>query len=154
MQRYLIIMPEQKHSLQKIQKVFMDAFRSTNLKIPEENLWERKPGSLPYGSGRILFIFGKEDGREYFEFYAHHRIGGDSHAKIFDNGEWIDLPELSSMYTYNSDIPGDKEKNEAEMERAYQEIYEDLERKGLLSVGQIPGSLLINSHLVMKDKTK
>ncbi|MCK9593292.1 MAG: hypothetical protein M0Q91_14910 [Methanoregula sp.] len=121
-----------------------------NLKLPEENLKERKPGSMRYGSGRIMFVFGNEGEREYLEYYSHHRIGGDSHVRIYSDGERISQPELSSIVCYNPDIPGDFEKENAEMEREYRETYDDLAKKGLLSAGPVPGSLLVNAHTVMK----
>jgi hypothetical protein len=148
-----VIMNNRENSLEEVQKVFMDKFRGFNLKLPEENLRDRKPGSIPYGSGRILFVFGKERGMEYLEYYAHHRMG-DSHGKIYENGERISLPELSSMFSYDPKIPGDEEKKKAEMEKSYRETFEDLERKGLLSAGPIPGSFLINAQLVMKKEEK
>ena len=51
------------NNLETIQKVFRDSFRSLDLNLPVENLRERKPGSLRYGSGRIIFVFGDEEGR-------------------------------------------------------------------------------------------
>jgi hypothetical protein len=146
-----MVKPE--HDLETIQKVFKDSFQSHNLKLPVENLRDRKPGSVPYGSGRILFVFGTEEGREYLEYYAHHRMG-DSHGKIYDDGEEVSLPELSSMFSYDPKILGDQEKREAEMKKEYRETFEDLERKGLLAAGPVPGSLLINAHLVMKNNKK
>jgi hypothetical protein len=89
-----VIMSEPAQYLEKIQTVFMKTFQGSDLKVPEENLRERTGSSIPWGSGRVMFIFGKEEGREYLEYYAHHRIGGDSHAKIFDDGETVSLPNL------------------------------------------------------------
>jgi hypothetical protein len=59
----------------------------------------------------------------------------------------LSLPELSSIFSYNPDIPGDMDEKKAEMERSYRETYEDLAKKGLLSAGPVPRSLLINAHL-------
>ena len=132
----------------------MKTFRGSNLKLPEENLRERKPGSIPWGSGRVMFIFGKEEGREYLEYYAHHRIGGDSHAKIFDDGEEVRLPDLCSMFCFDPKLPGDEETQRAKMEREYRKTWEDLERKGLLTAGPVPASLVMNAHLVMTGDEK
>lgn len=41
-----------------IQRLFMELFSHHDLKIPDENLRNGTPGSLPYGSGRIMFAFG------------------------------------------------------------------------------------------------
>lgn len=126
--------------LEKIRQTFTQLFAKTNLRLPEENLRERRPGSLPWGSGRVLFVFGKEDGREYLEYYAHHRIGGDSHGKIADDGMHASLPVLCSAVCFNPEIPGDEEKKRREMEAEYRKTWEDLERKGLLAAGPGAGS--------------
>jgi hypothetical protein len=148
----LVIILQPLNDLKTIQKVFRDSFRSLDLILPLENLRERKPGSLRYGSGRIIFVFGDEKGREYLEYYAHHRIGGDSHVRIYEDGEVVVLPELSSIFSYNPDIPGDMDEKKARMERSYRETYEDLAKKGLLFAGPVPRSLLINAHLAMRKE--
>ena len=58
------------------------------------------------------------------------------------------------MYSYNSEIPVDEERKRTEMEKTYRETYDDLEKKGLLSAGPVPNSLLINAHLVMRGNQK
>jgi len=135
-----------------IRDTFRKEFSRFSLTLPEENLQGRTPGSLPYGGGgRLFFVFGREDGREYLEYYGHHRMG-DCHGKISDNGQHVILPELCSSYGYNPDIPGDEEKKRAEMEREYRELLEDLERKGLLDAGPVPVSMAMNAHLVLKPE--
>jgi len=134
----------------KIQDTFTKLFERTNLRLPEENLRERTPGSIPYGSGRVLFVFGKENGREYLEYYAHHRIGGDSHGKIFDDGMHVRLPALCSAVCFNPEIPGDEEKQRRAMEAEYRKTWEDLERKGLLDAGPVPAAMALNAHLVLR----
>lgn len=136
-------------NLEKIQGIFSEHFVRQNIHLPEENLRERKKGSLPYGSGRIFFIFGEENGREYLEYYAHHRIGGDSHTRIYDDGTEESLNELVSSYAYNPAVPGDKEIKEAQMKKEYQETLEDLMHKGMFSDDAIPGDIAINSYLVL-----
>ena len=135
-------------ALEAIEQAFAHRFKHFDLRLPDENVRERRKGSIPYGSGRIYFVFGEEGGREYLEFYAYHRMGED-HARIYDDGDYIDLPELCSMFGYNPDIPGDKERKEAEMQHRYRETLDDLIAKGLFDDEPVPGSLAINSYLVL-----
>ena len=53
------------------------------------------------------------------------------------------------MFGYNPDIPGDKERKEAEMQKRYRETLGDLIEKGLFEDEPVPGSLAINSYLVL-----
>jgi hypothetical protein len=138
-----------------IQKTFMELFARHDLKIPDENLRDGTPGSLPYGSGRIMFAFGideREGGVGFMEYYAHHRIGGDFRGRIYQDGRHVSLPALSTMIAYNPDIPGDYERKEKENREEYKRIMRELIDVGIFSGGPVPGSLMINSHLVLRKE--
>ena len=141
-------MTPDRRALEKIQEAFAQEFSHLDLHLPEEDLRDRRKGSLPYGSGRLFYVFGEEDGREYLEYYAYHRMG-DDHAKIYEDGEYVGLPELCSMYGYDPKVPGDEERKRAEMEREYRETLEDLIAKGLFADETVPNSLAVNSYLVL-----
>jgi hypothetical protein len=74
---------------------------------------------------------------------------GESHGRIWEDGELESLPELSSGFCYDPDIPGDTERKEAEVQRQYRETLGDLVAKGLFDDEPVPGSLAINSYLVL-----
>lgn len=67
-------------------EAFANRFNNFDLRLPIENGRERRNGSLPYG--RLYHVFGEEGGREYLEYYTHHRMG-DSHGKINEDGSII-----------------------------------------------------------------
>ncbi len=142
-------MTPEKRSLRALEETFDHRFHTfPETRLPGEHVREGRKGSLPYGSGRLYYVFGEEDGREYLEFYAYHRLG-DDHAKIYEDGEHVDLPELCSMYGYDPKVPGDEERKRAEMEREYRETLEDLIAKGLFDDEPVPNSLAVNSYLVL-----
>ena len=136
-------------SLEKIQDTFTKKFEHFTLKIPQENLLERTPGSITYGSGRLMFVFGISDNIEFMEFYGHHRFC-DCRGRIYEDGKFVSLPELPSFFGYDPKIPWDKEKQEKDYQEEYETIYNELVKSGLLSAGPVPNSLLINSYLRMK----
>ncbi|NLX49862.1 MAG: hypothetical protein GXY82_08345 [Methanospirillum sp.] len=79
----LIVISENR-STEKIQGGFAERFSLLDLHLPEENLRERRKGSPSFGSsGRIYYVFGEQDGREYLEFHAYHRMGEDGSVSIF-----------------------------------------------------------------------
>lgn len=69
-----------------IPKRFSKHFTVQGIHLPEDHVRDRRKGSLPYGSSRIFFIFGEEIGRKFLEYYAHHRIGGGAHHRIYEDG--------------------------------------------------------------------
>jgi hypothetical protein len=141
-------MPAKRSSLTTIRRIFRKTFASFEIRIPDENLRERKKGSLPYGSGRLYYIFGEEGGVEYLEYYAYHRMG-DCHGRIYADGRDVSLDYLDSMICYSPGIPGDREKNEKEMRERYQRTLDDLVAKGLFDDEPVPTSLAVNSHFVL-----
>lgn len=144
-------MTPDRRSLRALEEAFDRRFHSfPETRLPGENVRERRKGSLPYGSGRLYYVFGEEDGKEYLEYYAYHRMG-ESHGRIYDDGAMVGLPELCSMYGYDPEVPGDEERKRAEMQREYQETLDDLIAKGLFDDEPVPGSLAINSYLVLHD---
>ncbi len=109
-------------------------FKSFGIKIPDENLRERKPGSIPWsGSGRVMFVFGISNGIEFMEYYGHHRMCDGWHGRIYEDGRFEDLPGLGSFYGYDSKIPGDEERKEEEFRKEYEKTYNELAERGLLS---------------------
>lgn len=161
-----------------IQRIFMELFSHHNLKIPDENLRSGTPGSLPYGSGRIMFAFGidtsgidtsdndafgtgttgtgntgsddTEGGAGFMEYYAHHRIGGDARGRIYEDGRHVRLPALSTMIFYNPDIPGDYERQQQKSREEYEQIEREFEEVGIFSGGPVPGDMVVNSYLMRK----
>ena len=131
-----------------IQKAFAQMISHLDPHLPEEHMRDRRNGSLPYGSGRLFYTFGEEDGREYLEYDTHHRMG-DDHGTIYEDGEFVGLPELCSMFGYNPKIPGDEERKRAMTEREDRETLEDLIAKGILDDEPVPNALAVNSYLVL-----
>ena len=145
------IMTPERRSLEALEETFDRRFHNfPETRLPGENVRERRKGSLPYGSGRLYYVFGEEDGREFLE--TTPTTGWASlMAGIYDDGTSVGLPELCSMYGYDPKIPGDEERKEAEMQKEYRETLDDLIAKGLFDDEPIPGSLAINSYLVLHD---
>lgn len=96
-----------------------------------------------------MYIFGIMDGREFFEYYAHHRMG-DNRGRIYADGEFESLPELPSFVFYDPNVPGDEERKEKDYQEEYERIFNELVERGLFSAGPVPNSLIINSYLRMK----
>lgn len=125
-------------------KLFDQYFKNWAIELPEDHLTNRLSGTIFKAGWNIRYIFGKDDGREFLEFYATHRMTDDRHCKIYDDGEMIDLDAICSMYVYDPMIPGDREKSERENRERNNRIYKELETKGL-------NVMTINTYLSLND---
>lgn len=130
-----------------VEQACVHGFTHSDVCLPDEHPRERPKGSILCGGGRITFVFGEDEGREHLEFHASHRMGED-HARIYEDGGYVDLPGLCSMFSVDPKIPGDRKRKEAGVQRRYRETFEDLIATGLFENEPVPGSLAIDGHLV------
>lgn len=80
-------------------EVFADAtaryFANWSITLPGAANALRLPGAIWDQGWQIRWVFGRgEDGREYLEFYATHRLTNDRHQRVTEDGEWSSLPAL------------------------------------------------------------
>ena len=99
------------------------------------------------GSGLIRYVFGENERGRYLEYYSFHRIWGDSHRRIYGAGDVESLDTLETMRVVDPD-PATDRKNVEEQNERNRRLLEELDAKGLLSGGPVPGSFVINSALV------
>jgi hypothetical protein len=69
--------------LPALERRFEEIFERWGLRLAEEGVVARRGGFLQQmrGSGNVRYIFGRDEGGEYLEFYAFHRIEGDLHPQ-------------------------------------------------------------------------
>ena len=104
------------------------------------------------GSGLIRYVFGKtDDGREYLEYYSFHRIGGDSHGRIYGDGEFEGLDVLQTMYI-SSGTDDEVNRRKEEMYERNRKLLEDLQKAGLMEGGPVPMSFQMNAYLTTGDR--
>lgn len=115
--------------LEAIEEAFAREYRSYDLRIPRENVRRRRNGRLRCGSGMLFYAFGKENGREYLEYYRYHHMG-EGHDRIFDDGTVVHLATLDDIDVAFG-FSGTPEEEEAEMEREYRETVESIYSHGL-----------------------
>jgi hypothetical protein len=112
---------------------FAEDYRRRGVPVSPEALAERDAGHLFERGWHIGFVWGQEEGREFREVLAQHRMTNDRHYRVWASGE-IDHLEAPSEFHV---IP--KDANTAELERSARKfhaanaaIYERLRTKGLL----------------------
>jgi len=96
----------------ELKKEFEEYFSYWEIELPDKNLNERLNGYLKKSGWLIQYCFGIENGMEYLDFYASHRMTNDRHVRIYENGETEDLPSFWNYYVIDSDGQGKKEYEE------------------------------------------
>ena len=68
---------------------FKKYFAHFNIKIPPDDINKRSSGYIHIEESywHVQYCFGKEDGLEYMDYFAAHRMTADTHTRIYENGE-------------------------------------------------------------------
>ena len=98
---------------------------------------KRRAGEIRKSGWWIRYVFGREQGADYLDCYAMHRMANDRHVRIMESGEVRGLPTKSDMLSRGDG----SERAVAEDERTFNEhnrrVDEELERKfGSLEAGR------------------
>jgi hypothetical protein len=94
--------------IEMIADTFAKRFDHWKIKIPEENLKNRRGGYIQEGGWLIQYCFGTDENSEYLDYYAAHRMTDDSHVRIYEDGTKKALPALSSIRRISKDPEEDK----------------------------------------------
>ena len=113
-----------------IQRQFARTFAHWSIELPGQDVSARRRGEIHDAGWRIQYLFGREDDREYLDYYAGHHMTTDSHVRIWENGEVEHLETPEFVMVHKSDDPGDKEHAQREYYAHNRRVYEILEKKG------------------------
>ncbi len=74
-------------SLAKLRAAFTAHFATWELRLPDEALPTRRGGVIRQAGWTIYYVFGLENGYEYLDFYASHRMTNDQIWRISETGD-------------------------------------------------------------------
>jgi hypothetical protein len=116
--------------MDKIRESFAAYFEGFGLQLPDPvpaqgYIWE-KEWSITY------VVIPDEHGQPCLEFVANNRFTNSRHIRILSTGETIPLDTIEDSFTYNPDVPGDREAAEARMLAHNEAVMADLTEKGLM----------------------
>ena len=119
--------------MENIEKAFTDYFAHWDIRLPPEAMESKQQGKILEAGWIVEYLFGVDEGVEYLDFYAVHRMTDDRHERVYTDGRHESLETPMEMYGY----PGDAD--EATKQRAMdeyhahnREVYERLRKKGFL----------------------
>jgi len=98
--------------------------------LPDGKLPAR--GHVEQARWSVNYVLCEVDGRTCLDFYASNRFTNDRHVRILDDGriEFLDAPR--DGFSYDPDVPGDRERAERECFDHNRRAYDLLRAKGLL----------------------
>lgn len=70
-----------------LRRAFARMHARWGLERPDDDLRERRAGAVTGSGWHIRYQFGEEDGREYLEVFASHRMTNDRLYRIYADGD-------------------------------------------------------------------
>ena len=109
----------------KIKECFDEKFQNWQIALPSEDLQQRTRGSIQKNGWTINYLFGQEDGKEYLEYFASHRMTNDTLNRIYEDGSEALLGYCQEFY-----LAGNQSAEQEYLEHN-RKFYQEAEDKGL-----------------------
>jgi hypothetical protein len=122
-----------------LQATFANMLSRFGHQLPDDDVLHRRRGRIgddddgDYGRGDVVtYLFGQNERGEYLDFYMRHRVAGDQHIRIYEDGTSERL-EVISPFSRGSDDPVENERLRREDREEYDRIRAMLDAKGFPS---------------------
>jgi len=125
--------------MNEIELRFNDAFALWDIRLPREDIAQRRRGKIIKAGWAIWYLFGSNVKHEYLDYYASHRMTNDRHVRIYANGHCEELQTIQAFRRASED-PKEDARLQAEYYAANQRVAKLLESKGFGLQGDEPGS--------------
>jgi len=109
--------------------LFAKRFMRWGITLPAEDLRSLTPGHIAKRGWLIQFCFGNDADGLYLDYYATHRMTGDSHVRLHENGTHKALESFQGLFVTSAD-PGEAARLKTEFLRSNCKIMEELVGKG------------------------
>ena len=98
--------------MDKIEACFNARFAASSIRMPSENIAQRKRGKVIKAGWAIRYLFGSDASGEYLDYYASHRMTNDRHVRIHADGRCESLPAFQD-FRLTSEDPEEKARLDA-----------------------------------------
>jgi hypothetical protein len=116
--------------MDKIRDKFNLHFKTANVQLPEPIPTR---GEIRQGSWSIVYVvIPDEHGQPCLEFVANNRFTNSQHMRILNSGDIVPLPSWQEDFSFDPNVPGDREAAEARMNAHNEAVTADLQSKGLI----------------------
>ena len=107
-----------------ILNVFHRRFEKWGINLPGDAVNQRSPAFFAINGWHIWYLFGADELGFFLDYYSSHRMCGDDHVRVREDGSQEDLPAYSYMRPSSS--------NPVEDKRLEDEFFRENQRVGIL----------------------
>lgn len=133
--------------LDRIESAFNKSFARWNICLPPEAIASRQAGRIVKSGWTVWFAFGADDGAEYLDYYASHRMTNDRHVRLYADGRVQGLEAVIDMHVVPED-PDEAEQAQDDFYARNREVRRAIDEKGFTLDGVVHPSVAINHYLL------
>ncbi len=133
--------------MDRIKSAFNKSFARWDICLPPEAIASRKAGRIVKSGWTIWFTFGSEEGAEYLDYYASHRMTNDGHVRLYADGRRKGLKAIEELYVVPED-PAEAAQSQAEFHARNREVRRMLDEKGFTLEGVVHPSVAIRHYFL------
>ena len=133
--------------MDRIESEFNGDFAHWDICLPPEAIASRQAGRIVKNGWTVWFAFGSDDGAEYLDYYASHRMTNDRHVRLYADGRVEGLEAIGEMYVVPED-PSEAAQAKADFHARNREVRRMLDEKGFTLEGVAHPSVAVNHYLL------
>ena len=133
--------------MDRIESEFNGDFAHWDICLPPEAVASRQAGRIVKSGWTIWYAFGSDDGADYLDYYASHRMTNDRHVRLYADGRVEGLEAISEMYAVPED-PDEAAEAKADFHARNRDVRRMLDEKGFTLEGVVHPSVAVNHYLL------
>lgn len=133
--------------LDQIESAFNRDFNHWDICLPPEAIASRQAGRIVESGWTIWYTFGSDEGDEYLDYYASHRMTNDRHVRLCADGRVEGLEAVIDMHVVPED-PEEAAQAQADFYARNRAVRRMLDAKGFTLDGVVHPSVAINHYFL------
>ena len=130
-----------------IESTFNRDFANWDICLPRQAIASRQAGRIVESGWTIWYTFGSDEGAEYLDYYASHRMTNDRHVRLHADGRVEGLEAIAEMYATSAD-PEEAAQAKADFHARNRDVRRMLDEKGFTLEGVVHPSVAVNHYLL------
>ncbi len=132
---------------------FNRSFANWDICLPKSAVKARERGRIVERGWTIWYVCGSDDGGEYLDYYASHRMTNDRHVRLHADGRSESLETVQDSYVLPKD-PAKAEQAKAKFRARNRAVRRMLDEKGFtLDEGVHPSAAVRHYQLTLDDQS-
>ena len=125
-----------------IEREFNRDFANWDICLPAGATASREAGRIVENGWTVWYAFGSDEGIEYLDYYASHRMTNDRHVRLYADGRSEGLEAISELHVVPKD-PDEAAQAQADFYARNREVRRMLDEKGFTLEGVVHPSVAL-----------